>query len=1185
MTILASDIKLLQSERMSDAVDGGGRMTSSEVLDGVAGSLFPKVSRLDAVYGRVNIRKIYAAVMSSLAETYGGAHAIITDPPDNPRISCVLFSTGSHFDTRAEARNRIESYVVGGALSRMRLYGNQIIGQRSLLAYQRPEEVLPDVGDTLCLSVEAAGYTPVQQFVRIDDVDHDVRTFTDTAGDFERRVIRLKLTTPLQQTYTGAEPVRYASDPSPTKVRDTTVADSARYFGIRPLTVAAAAGDIDIQLDTIYSPLVPGTQRESPVSNMQMSGAALFVPTGPETTISGYAMSLGSVTKQFYLPTGAMPGSIKISSVSGWKDNGDGTFSATSFAGVIDYESGRIERTAGPGYQEGSATITYIPATLMPTQSHTESISVTLATRGLSYTRVLDPMPGAGSLTVDYRAMGKWYRLRDDGTGKLSGASPVEGVGQVSYTSGAVVVTLGALPDVGSALILTWASPLHFVARAGATADNPDLGLELHIQLPDVPVKPDSVSIAYNAGNPFTLVDNASGVFSYSGNSNPGTTASIDYATGLIVMRFVGSGGWRPSTSSLVTVTYEQELAAPGVPIVTTTTVAVTTPTAWSSGHTNMTPRSVRIQRPIYAWGGFVTLVDNGAGGLVTLYAKFGDVVVGAGQAAGTVNYTTGDITLTSISASGLKYEPTIPAYVGAPQSGQWVSTAEPLPPVIADYAVTSKAAAVSYAAQTHALTISDIGFRFDLTRTVGESVVPGSVWINFSAVANAWATATSVFDRGNGVLYAKVATASGVATEVGSIDYTTGVMLLRDMPLDLIQQVGPLVRSCLTARGEFTVVVADFRTPGSPIRPASFYVQATSIDGVQCTGTADANGVIAGSHLRGTVDALTGVAHVEFGDMVSGSWVPREVFPATIRFSCITLSNLALDPTILGLDPVRLPSDGRVAVVRPADVAVIHHTGVLVVASPVAGGAIDVGRVDLATVEVRDADGQRVPADRYTINLATGVGAWSDPLVTTGHPVPWSVRHRIEEMVMVADAQISGAVSFSAALLRDYPLGSWLSTALLAGDMVARAETVFDQQSWTGVWADTVTGSVATAELNTLQYPIQVTNEGAIKERWRAQIKSLSPLMIDIFGEGLGFVGTFAASGTIAPVSPLTGKIYWAIQPGAWGAGNGAWAVGNVVRWNTVSAAYPINVVRTILSGAALTGDAVYLEWRGDVD
>lgn len=1185
MTIQAADIKLLQSERMTDAADGGGRMTSTELPDGVAGALFPKVSRLDAVYGRVNIRKIYAAVMSALADTYGGAHAIITDPPDNPRISCVLFSTGSHFDTRADARNRIESYVVAGALSRMRLYGTQIIGQRSLLVYQRTEETLPDVGDTVCLSVEAAGYAAAQQYVRIEDVEHEVRTFTDAAGDFDRRVIRLALTSPLAQTFVGAEPVRVSGDPSPTKVRDTQVADTARYYGIRALAVAAQAGDVDLQLDSIYTPIVPGTQRETAISMVQMAGAIQYVQTGPETTVGNMYVVLGGSSPRSFLPMSAMPGSIKIPSIAGWKDNGDGTFSATSFAGTIDYNTGEMKQTSGAGYYEAYTSVTFTPGREVATQSHTHSTPITLGTRGLVYTMQLDPMPGAGSLTVDYRVLGRWYRLRDDGTGRLVGASAAEGTGQVSFTSGAAVATLGALPDVDSAVIWTWASPLHWTLRAGATADNPDWGLELPIQLPDFPARPDSVSIVYTAaGTTYTMQDNASGVFSYSGSNNPGVTASINYATGLILLK---ASSTRPATSSIITVSYEQELAAPAEQLLTTTSVAVTSPAAWNCGRTNFAPRSVRINRPMYSWGGFVPLVDDGSGGLVTLFAKFGDIVVSAGQSAGTVNYTTGDITLTNISASGRVYQPSIPEILGVPQPGRWESTADVLPPLVASYDVTAKSSAVSYSSKTYSETIGDIGYRYDVTRTVGESVVPGSLWMFFSGSTNDWAgvTAQSFVDRGNGLLYTSMLTTSGEATVAGELDYETGIATLRDLPYGGSAQAISPVRSCLTARGAFSVVVADFRTPGSPLRPASFYVQATAVDGTQCVGTADQNGVITGTHLRGYVKSLTGVAHVEFGDLVTGSWVPRAVLPGTIRFSAVVLSNLSLDPSILGLDPVRLPSDGRAPVVRAGDVAVVHHTGSVVYASPAAGGAISAGRANLAAVEVRDAEGKRVPADRYSIDMATGNGTWATPLVLTGYALPLTLRHRIEDMGMVADAQISGSVSLAAPLLRDYPLGSWLSTALLAGDMVARAENVFDQASWTNAWSDTLIGSSAVAELNTLQYPIEVSNEGAIKERWRAQIKSLSPLTIDVYGEALGLVGTYPASGTIAPVNPLTGKVYFAIQPGAWGAGNGAWAVGNQVRFNTVSAAYPITVLRTILSGAALTGDAVYIESRGDVD
>lgn len=1188
MTILASDIKLLQSERMTDAVDGGGRMTSSEVLDGVAGSLFPKVSRLDAVYGRVNIRKIYAAVMSALAETYGGALAIIIDPPDNPRISCVLFSTGSHFDTRAEARNRIESYVVAGALSRMRLYGTQIIGQRSLLIYQRVEEVLPDVGNTICLSVEASGYTAATQYLRIEDVEHEVRTFTDSAGDYQRRVIRIKTTTPLAQTFIGVEPVRVSTDPSPTKVRDTTVADTARYYGIRPLTMPAAAGDLNLQLDSIYTPIVPGTQRETAISMVQMAGALEYVATGPEQTITNYYVQFDpTYGLVIHLPTGAMPGSIKIPAVPGWKDAGDGTWSATDMSGTIDYDLGRLEKTTGSGSYMAYTAVTYTPARQLATQSHTESATVTLGTRGLVYTRSLDPLPGAGSLTVDYRSLGRWYRLRDNGAGKLGGAAAAEGSGSVSYTSGAVVVTLGALPDVDSAVVFTWASPLHFSQRSGPNANNPSKGYELRLQLPDVPVRVGSVSIAMPYGStPYTLKDNAAGVFSWITSGNPACSASLNYSTGELVVTIAEvSGGFVWPSSSVFTVTYEQEQSATSAPLVSTDTVAVTSPAAWNCGRTSIASKSVRIVRPMFSWGGYVTLVDNGSGGLITLFSKFGDFVVSAGQPAGTINYSTGDVTLSAVLTSTLEYQPHVPDTLGVPQPGAWVSTSQSLPPLVGDYAVTTKASATSYVAKTYAPTISDIGYTYDLTLTVGESVVPGTVWLNYSGSSNKFSASSSYVDRGDGKLYASVVGTTNVGTVAGEIDYESGVARLRMVGYQSTNQASHPVRACVTARGTFTVVQADFRTPGSPLRPASFYVQATSSDGALCVGTADQNGAITGTHLRGQVQALTGVAHVEFGDLVGGVWVPRKVFPGTIRYSGVVLSSLALDATLLGLDPVRLPSDGRAPVVRIGDVAVVHHTGTVTYAAPTAGGAISAGRTGLAAVEVRDSANQRVPSDRYTIDLATGEGVWANPLTLTGYTLPLKLRHRIEDMGMIADAQINGSVSLAAPLLRDYPLGSWLSTALLAGDMVARVEAVFDQLTWTNVWSDALIGSGAVAEANTLQYPVQVTNEGAIKERWRANVKSLSPLTVEIYGESLGLVGTYAASGTIAPVNTLTGKIYFAIQPGFWGAGNGAWVVGNQVRFNTVSAAYPITILRTILSGAALTGDAVYIESRGDVD
>ncbi|MGE4417779.1 MAG: hypothetical protein AB7D26_11115, partial [Marinobacterium sp.] len=103
MTILSTDIKLMASERLTDNEDGGGHMSAVEIQDGVVNNLFPDISRLDRTYGRVNLRKLYLAVRTANRDIYYGSHAIITDPPDDPRVSVVMFTTGSYTDERTNA--------------------------------------------------------------------------------------------------------------------------------------------------------------------------------------------------------------------------------------------------------------------------------------------------------------------------------------------------------------------------------------------------------------------------------------------------------------------------------------------------------------------------------------------------------------------------------------------------------------------------------------------------------------------------------------------------------------------------------------------------------------------------------------------------------------------------------------------------------------------------------------------------------------------------------------------------------------------------------------------------------------------------------------------------------------------------------------------------------------------------
>ncbi|WP_430318166.1 hypothetical protein, partial [Pseudomonas nitroreducens] len=92
MAIAKSDIKLFKSQRLTDEADGGGRATGTAVVDGEVNNLFSDISRLDRTIGRINLRKGFAGVSTTMADPYQGAHAIITEGPADPRVSVLLFA-------------------------------------------------------------------------------------------------------------------------------------------------------------------------------------------------------------------------------------------------------------------------------------------------------------------------------------------------------------------------------------------------------------------------------------------------------------------------------------------------------------------------------------------------------------------------------------------------------------------------------------------------------------------------------------------------------------------------------------------------------------------------------------------------------------------------------------------------------------------------------------------------------------------------------------------------------------------------------------------------------------------------------------------------------------------------------------------------------------------------------------
>ncbi|MFN3377055.1 MAG: hypothetical protein ACK40S_10950, partial [Burkholderiaceae bacterium] len=479
----------------------------------------------------------------------------------------------------------------------------------------------------------------------------------------------------------------------------------------------------------------------------------------------------------------------------------------------------------------------------------------------------------------------------------------------------------------------------------------------------------------------------------------------------------------------------------------------------------------------------------------------------------------------------------------------------------------------------------------FRLVPGVNAQVVAGSVLLT-AAGSQPWG------DNGQGTL--REFTPSGWVTR-GTIDYLSGTVTLTSWSAGATNSITRA--SCVTTVGENISSEYVFRTGAAPLRPGSLSIQfARAVGGTQ-TVTAGIDGTIGASGVIGSVDYETGIVRVRFGSMVTAAgkesepWFdaenvrpdgkifrPEPVAASSLRYSAVAYSYLPLDAALLGIDPVRLPSDGRVPIFRPGGFAVVGHTG-RITASVSNGQTIDCGRVRLSRVRVVGHDGAVIHTG-YVADLEAGTVTFTN---VSGYSQPVTIEHRIEDMAVVRDVQINGEISFTRALTHAYPVaspgdpasGSFVSSALVAGDLFARVNLVFDQSTWNGSWSDEPIGSAATATFNHTQYPITVTNRGALTERWA--LRFTSSTAYEVIGEHVGVIATGNINTDCAPINPATGAPYFTVPAGGWGSG---WAVGNVLRINTVGAQFPAWVVQTIQQGPeTVTNDRFCLLARGDVD
>lgn len=1192
MPIQSGDVKLLKSAVMADVPEGGGAPTGITIADGVSNAIFPDISELDRAGGRVNLRKTFVSVQTDDTDTYFGANVIVAEPPQDARVSVTLFSTEKTFDTREQAQVRIEAYLNKGPEWAGYLFENHIAGQRVIQLFQRVTDTIPNVGQTLVLIENEGLGTQKEQYIRATSVSVVERTFTyNSDQDYKANVVTVEISDALRYDFTGSPATRtFTRASNSTKVRDTVVADAGTYVGVVPLTQAANVGDFTIKGASIYTQLVPSAQTETPISFVPPYAAA-GLPVPGAVPVSYTASHAWTTSVKFSLPGGCLPGSLAIATdgITIFDDAGL-LKTASGTMGTIDYANGILSLNSGS--MSNAKAITYTPAAQILRAPQSSEIPVTPESRSQSYVGTVNPVPQPGTLSISYMAQGRWYVLSDGGNGSLKGLDASYGAGTFNKNTGAFVVTLGALPDVGSSLILTWNVPTQETQQPQASlkasqslALNPPAGTA---------VQPGSLTVSWEYSGTKTASAATSGVLSGAATGFLSAAQNrLDFAPNVM-----------PSVGTQLTVSYvagpkqEDSFTHPsrngaGLLPVTATLGAIEpgslevewntlTDTAVLGAYTLAQLQEMGVQA---AWRDPTQIGrDDGSGNVVL-----------NGASIGTVNYATGEV----IFNPDVTVRIPRPNYTSAAVAGtgrwrlnygglSYVAAPSLYPNDESGYVKLRYNSAGATNNQTETFQFAP---SFKLVPGVNAQVVTGTVLLTTSG-AQPWG------DNGQGTL--REFTPSGWVTR-GTINYLSGDVTLTSWTAGVTNAITRA--SCVTTVGENISSEFVFRTGAAPLRPGSLSIQyARAVGGTQNV-TAGIDGRIEATGITGSVDYETGLVRVRFGTTVTAAgnesepWYaadrvgtdgkifrPEPVAASSVRYSAVAYSYLPLDADLLGIDPVRLPSDGRVPIFRPGGFAVVGHTG-KITTSVSNGQIIDCARVRLSRVRVVGHDGSVINTG-YTADLEAGTVTFTN---VTGFSQPVTVEHRIEDMAVVRDVQINGEISFTRPLTHEYPLanpgdpasGSFVSSALVAGDLFARVSLVFDQATWSGAWVDALSGSSATATFNNTQYPIRVTNRGAVTERWI--VRFTNSTAFEVIGENVGVIATGNTSTDCAPNNPATGVPYFHLPALGWGNG---WATGNVLRFNTIGAQFPVWVVRTIQQGPeSVPDDNFTLLIRGDVD
>lgn len=515
MPLLNGDIRFARSANMADVPEGGGPPSAQLLTSGRSNEILPDISEETRTVGRVEIYQIFSLLRNTDRAALMGSNTILAEPPADPNVGITLLTLGDPFATRASIAKRIESGMSPGPEWSGYLLENHFETMRSISLLQRPGMSPPTIGRTYLLVYNEGIAGERRQRVRIKSTDTTTRMYTEIVNgqliDFLAQVTTCEIFDGLLFDFPGSPPSRFfARAPGKTAVRETVYSDTGMFCGASRLTEPTLMNDVWLQLDSVYTQIVPNSRTEAATVDARPTARHTVVlaeaPRRVEVGVTPHTQRIkigeenAGLTFVVQLRPLPEPGTVFIDY---WAQGNRYTIYDDGAGRLVGQGGGAVDALTGTA----NITLKAIPdigssiaITHCARIGYTDRSSQGASVRAPEFGFVLEPGAVPGTVVATWYSGAVLRTATVDAAGVISG----DGTGRVDYPSGVGLLRPSYMPDPGAEISIAYdTDEVHTEVFSSMPDTTPDAGGFITLGLAQQPAA-GTLSVSWATVHPYS---------------------------------------------------------------------------------------------------------------------------------------------------------------------------------------------------------------------------------------------------------------------------------------------------------------------------------------------------------------------------------------------------------------------------------------------------------------------------------------------------------------------------------------------------------------------------------------------------------------------------------------------------------------------------------------------------------